>query len=121
MYWDINRTIDLKSDGIGVERLHVLATRTSRSAHRILLKLVSGGQTPDLTGANVLTNLILPDGSWTDEKQDIQNDLPTVILPDACYDRQGDVKGTVHIEFADGSVVPVYAFILTVSDDTTDI
>lgn len=121
--WKVRRTIDLSEDAPQVERLRALATLSSRMAHELRIRIQENKNDADLNGRSVKLSVILPDRSSLMDAFDgkIENGTVVMPLPDICYSQVGEVRGVLYLADASGGLLPVYAFMLLVYEDLTDI
>lgn len=121
--WKVRRTIDLSEDAPQVERLRALATLSSRMAHELRIRIQENKNDADLNGRSVKLSVILPDRSSLMDAFDgkIENGTAVMPLPDICYSQVGEVRGVLYLADASGGLLPVYAFMLLVYEDLTDI
>lgn len=121
--WRISRTVDIAADAMQTERLKALATVSSRFAHEIRICVLENQLNADLTGFKAAISLIFPDQtSLSDVKADVvQGNCVTVTLPNSCYGQAGEVRGVLHLSDDQGGMLPLYAFVLYVGADMTDV
>ncbi len=119
--WIIRRTVDLAAEKIPVERLCALATTSSRAAHQLHVTLKDGGKPVGLMGITARLNLILPGERSMTVEGSVEGGELVATLPAQCYPQEGDVKGTLMATQGADIAVPVYAFVLYVRADLTDV
>lgn len=121
--WKVRRTVDLSEKEPSVERLRALATLSSRVAHELRIRVQEGGKDADLSGFSAKLSVILPDRSSLMDEDNGKTEGGTAVmpLPDICYSQAGEVRGVLYLADDSGGMLPVYAFVLLVFEDMTDI
>lgn len=121
--WKVRRTVDLSEKEPSVERLRALATLSSRVAHELRIRVQESGKDADISGFSVKLSVILPDRSSLMDEDNGKTEGGTAVmpLPDICYSQAGEVRGVLYLADDSGGMLPVYAFVLLVFEDMTDI
>lgn len=120
--WKIRRAVDLQRDSPPIERLRAMATLSSRQAHCFLITVLDGDAPADLAGLKPWVSIILP-GRASLQKQvgDVQANVVSVPLPQACYAERGDVSIVISLMDESGQTqIPLYGCVMRVMEDSTD-
>ena len=118
--WLIEQTIDLQH-GVQAPLVwpNALMLCGDNNAHTWRVTVMDGGEAAQVTGS-VMGYFVRPDGNTVAVQGSMTGNVASVVLAQACYAQEGDVKAVMRLSSGTGAKVTLAALILPVRNVLTD-
>ena len=118
--WLIEQRIDLRR-GVQAPQVwpHALMLCGDNNAHTWRVTVMDCGEAAQVTGS-VTGYFVRPDGNTVAVQGSLAGNVASVVLPQACYAQEGDVKAVMRLSSGTGAKVTLAALILPVRNVLTD-
>ena len=118
--WLIEQKIDLRRGEQAPQVWpNALMLCGDNNAHTWRVTVLDGGEAAQVTGS-VTGYFVRPDGNTVTVQGSMAGNVASVVLAQACYAQEGDVKAVMRLSTADGAKVTLAAMILPVRNVLTD-
>jgi len=118
--WLIEQTIDLQH-GVQAPLVwpNALMLCGDNNAHTWRVTVLDGGEAAQVAGS-VTGYFVRPDGNTVAVQGSMTGNVASVVLAQACYAQEGDVKAVLRLSVSTGAKVTLAALILPVRNVLTD-
>ena len=118
--WLIEQKIDLRRGEQAPQVWpNALMLCGDNNAHTWRVTVLDDGEAAQVTGS-VTGYFVRPDGNTVTVQGSMAGNVASVVLAQACYAQEGDVKAVMRLSTADGAKVTLAAMILPVRNVLTD-